>query len=92
MRLVPSGGAGEASEVLSPVGRLVVRFPNSLFTRGAGNLTTSDPLLTSAKWVAYGTDVSVGNLDRHKYQGLCTGPGGIIFSLVDIFMAITYII
>ena len=47
-------------------------------------VVTSDPLLTSAKWVAYGTQVSVGNIDDILCQGLCTGPDGSIFSLVEI--------
>ena len=39
-------------------------------------VVTMDPLLTSAKWVAYGTEVQVGNiLKTYDFlpQGLCPG-------------------
>ena len=47
-------------------------------------VVTSDPLLTSAKWVAYGTEVGVGKLHDIVYQGRCTGSDRSIFSLADI--------
>ena len=61
-------------------------FPQRTFAKECFGcwVVTSDPLLTSAKWVAYGTQVSVGNIDDILCQGLCTGPDGSIFSLVGI--------
>ena len=50
-------------------------------------VVTTDPLLTSAKWVAYGTEVQVENLCKtHDFfmQGLCTGLDGSIVFCWDI--------
>ena len=49
-------------------------------------VVTTDPLLTSAKWVAYGTEVQVENLFKAHdfFLGLCTGLDGSIVLFGDI--------